>query len=72
MWDLGKAFLKGENALFFSPRFHLAEWNRDVMAGALAATVDQETTLGVELEGTWVFDGSPGMPNSSLLHEKEM
>lgn len=27
------------------------------LAGALAITMDQETALGVELEGTWVFDG---------------
>ena len=57
VWDLGKSFLKGENALFFSPFFHLAPWNRDVMvAGALAITMDQETIVGVELEGTWVFE----------------
>ena len=29
----------------------------DVMTGALAATVEQEATLQVEMEGAWVSDG---------------
>ena len=48
------------------------------MTWASAATMDQEATLAVELEGAWIYDGfvklsqESRMANSILLHEKEM